>query len=96
MCRSLRMVCIIAKRMDKLEYITNNWKKNMRLEDILDDMLSLVTQLSLTLIIGYALNVSVGIDVHSKYAIIMYIFGVMSSFYIIRQLQDINKHEDDK
>ena len=68
----------------------------MRLEDILDDMLSLVTQLSLTLIIGYALNVSVGIDVHSKYAIIMYIFGVMSSFYIIRQLQDINKHEDDK
>ena len=48
------------------------------------------------LIIGYALNISVGIDVHSKYAIIMYVFGVMSSFYIIRQLQDINKHEDDK
>ena len=47
-------------------------------------------------IIGYALNISVGIDVHSKYAIIMYVFGVMSSFYIIRQLQDINKHEDDK
>ena len=46
----------------------------MSLKDILDDMLSLVTQLSLTLIIGYALNVSVGIDVHSKYAIIMYIF----------------------
>ena len=68
----------------------------MSLKDILDDMLSLVTQLSLTLIIGYALNVSVGIDVHSKYAIIMYVFGVMSSFYIIRQLQDINKHEDDK
>lgn len=68
----------------------------MNLKDILDDMLSLVTQLSLTLIIGYALNVSVGIDVHSKYAIIMYIFGGMSSFYIIRQLQDINKHEDDK
>ena len=67
-------------------------KKNMNLKDIL----SLVTQLSLTLIIGYALNISVGIDVHSKYAIIMYVFGVMSSFYIIRQLQDINKHEDDK
>ena len=62
----------------------------------LNDILSLVTQLSLTLIIGYALNVSVGIDVHSKYAIIMYIFWVMSSFYIIRQLQGINKHEDDK
>ena len=68
----------------------------MSLKDILDDMLSLVTQLSLTLIIGYALNVSVGIDVHSKYAIIMYIFGALSSFYIIKQLQDINKHEDDK
>lgn len=50
----------------------------MNLRDILDDILSLVTQLSLTLIIGYALNVSVGIDVHSKYAIIMYIFGGMS------------------
>ena len=71
-------------------------KKNMNLKDILNDILSLVTQLSLTLIIGYALNISVGIDVHSKYAIIMYVFGVMSSFYIIRQLQDINKHEDDK
>ena len=68
----------------------------MSLKDILDDMLSLVAQLSLTLIIGYALNVSVGIDVHSKYAIIMYIFGALSSFYIIKQLQDINKHEDDK
>ena len=66
------------------------------LKDILNDILSLVTQLSLTLIIGYELNISVGIDVHSKYAIIMYIFGVMSSFYIIRQLQGINKHEDDK
>lgn len=68
----------------------------MSLKDILDDMLSFVTQLSLTLIIGYALNVSVGIDVHSKYAIIMCIFGALSSFYIIKQLQDINKHEDDK
>ncbi len=72
----------------------------MSLKDILDDMLSQVTQLSLTLIIGYALNVSVGIDVHSKSAIIMYIFGVMSSFYIVRQLQGIasewNKYEDDK
>lgn len=68
----------------------------MNLKDILNDILSLVTQLSLTLIIGYELNISVGIDVHSKYAIIMYIFGVMSSFYIVRQLQDINKHEDDK
>ena len=46
----------------------------MNLKDILNDILSLVTQLSLTLIIGYALNISVGIDVHSKYAIIMYIF----------------------
>ena len=72
----------------------------MRLEDILDDMLSLVTQLSLTLIIGYALNVSVGIDVHSKSAIILYLFGAMSSFYIVRQLQvivsELNKYEDDK
>ena len=68
----------------------------MNLRDILDDILSLVTELSLKLIIGYALNVSVGINVHSKYAIIMYIFGVISSFYIIRQLQGINKHEDDK
>ena len=72
----------------------------MRLEDILDDMLSLVTQLSLTFIIGYALNVSVGIDVHSKSAIILYLFGAMSSFYIVRQLQGIvsewNKYEDDK
>lgn len=72
----------------------------MRLEDILDDMLSLVTQLSLTLIIGYALNVSVGIDVNSKSAVILYLFGAMSSFYIVRQLQGIvsewNKYEDDK
>lgn len=72
----------------------------MRLEDILDDMLSLVTQLSLTLILGYALNVSVGIDVNSKSAVILYIFGAMSSFYIVRQLQGIvsewNKYEDDK
>lgn len=72
----------------------------MRLEDILDDMLSLVTQLSLTLIIGYALNVSVGIDVHSKSAVILYLFGAISSFYIVRQLQGIvsewNKYEDDK
>lgn len=73
----------------------------MSLKDILDDILSLVTQLSLTLIIGYALNVSAGIDVHSKSAIIMYLFGVMSSFYIVRQLQGIvlewNKYyEDDK
>lgn len=57
----------------------------MRLEDILNYILSLVTQLSLTLIIGYALNVSVGIDVHSKQAIILYLFGVFSSFYIVRQ-----------
>lgn len=72
----------------------------MRLEDILDDMLSLVTQLSLTLILGYALNVSVGIDVNSKSAVILYLFGAMSSFYIVRQLQGIvsewNKYEDDK
>ena len=72
----------------------------MSLKDILDDMLSLVTQLSLTLIIGYALNVSVGIDIHSKSAVILYLFGAMSSFYIVRQLQGIklewNKYEDDK
>ena len=69
----------------------------MRLEDILDDMLSLVTQLSLTLIIGYALNVSVGIDVHSKSAIIFYLFGTFSSFYIVKQLgKESNKYEDDK
>lgn len=72
----------------------------MTLEDILDDMLSLVTQLSLTLILGYALNVSVGIDVNSKSAVILYLFGAMSSFYIVRQLQGIvsewNKYEDDK
>lgn len=72
----------------------------MRLEDILDDMLALVTQLLLSLIIGYALNVSVGIDVHSKSAIIFYLFGVFSSYYIVRQLQGIklerNKYEDDK
>lgn len=86
--------------MDKLEYITNNLKKKMRLEDILDGILQLVTQISLTLILGYALNVSVGIDVNSKSAVILYLFGAMSSFYIVRQLQGIvsewNKYEDDK
>lgn len=72
----------------------------MRLEDILDGILQLVTQISLTLILGYALNVSVGIDVNSKSAVILYLFGAMSSFYIVRQLQGIvsewNKYEDDK
>ena len=72
----------------------------MRLEDILDDILQLVTQISLTLILGYALNVSVGIDVNSKSAVIPYLFGAISSFYIVRQLQGIvsewNKYEDDK
>ena len=72
----------------------------MNLKDILNDILSLVTQLSLTLIIGYALNVSVGIDVNSESAVILYLFGAISSFYIVRQLQGIvsewNKYEDDK
>lgn len=72
----------------------------MRLEDILDGILQLVTQISLTIILGYALNVSVGIDIHSKSAVIPYLFGAMSSFYIVRQLQGIklewNKYEDDK
>ena len=72
----------------------------MRLEDILDCFLQLVTQISLTLILGYALNVSVGIDIHSKSAVILYLFGAISSFYIVRQLQGIvsewNKYEDDK
>ena len=72
----------------------------MRLEDILDGFLQLVTQISLTLILGYALNVSVGIDIHSKSAVIPYLFGAISSFYIVRQLQGIklewNKYEDDK
>ena len=72
----------------------------MRLEDILDGILQLVTQISLTLILGYALNVSVGIDIHSKSAVILYLFGAMSSFYIVRKLQGIklewNKYEDDK
>ena len=72
----------------------------MRLEDILDGILQLVTQISLTLILGYALNVSVGIDIYSKSAVILYLFGAISSFYIVRQLQGIklewNKYEDDK
>ena len=72
----------------------------MRLEDILDGILQLVTQISLTLILGYALNVSVGIDVNSESAVILYLFGAISSFYIVRQLQGIelewNKYEDDK
>lgn len=72
----------------------------MRLEDILDGILQLVTQISLTLILGYALNVSVGIDIHPKSAVILYLFGAISSFYIVRQLQGIklewNKYEDDK
>ena len=72
----------------------------MRLEDILYGILQLVTQISLTLILGYALNVSVGIDVNSKSAVILYLFGAISSFYIVRQLQGIklewNKYEDDK
>ena len=72
----------------------------MRLEDILDGILQLVTQISLTLILGYALNVSVGIDIHSKSSVILYLFGAISSFYIVRQLQGIklewNKYEDDK
>ena len=72
----------------------------MRLEDILDGILQLVTQISLTLILGYALNVSVGIDIHSKSAVILCLFGAMSSFYRVRQLQGIklewNKYEDDK
>ena len=72
----------------------------MRLEDILDGFLQLVTQISLTLILGYALNVSVGIDIYSKSAVILYLFGAISSFYIVRQLQGIvsewNKYEDDK
>ena len=72
----------------------------MRLEDILDGFLQLVTQISLTLILGYTLNVSVGIDIHSESAVILYLFGAISSFYIVRQLQGIklewNKYEDDK
>ena len=72
----------------------------MRLEDILDGILQLVTQISLTLILGYALNVSVGIDIHSESSVILYLFGAISSFYIVRQLQGIklewNKYEDDK